>query len=173
MSQVVDRAVPHGWAAELVHLFQRLRMAEPLSLRQIATRAGYVPSHVRNILNGTGRPSADAVLAVAGALNASAEDRRLAVFCAEQLRRSPAGQRDRAAGPHRAAQPAPPRELPNDLRSFVGRESELGYLDQLVTAGIAAIDGTAGAGKTALAVRFANRVAERFPAGQLYVDLRG
>jgi DNA-binding SARP family transcriptional activator/Flp pilus assembly protein TadD len=74
-----------------------------------------------------------------------------------------------------------PRELPHDVHGFHGRDTELAYLERLAAAGsdvggpatICAIDGTAGVGKTALAIRFAHRVADRFPDGQLYVNLRG
>ncbi|ONI92319.1 hypothetical protein ALI22I_04450 [Saccharothrix sp. ALI-22-I] len=64
-----------------------------------------------------------------------------------------------------------------DVRGFVGRDAELAELDNLLSTGeaavISAVAGTAGVGKTALAVRWAHRVRERFPDGQLYVDLRG
>jgi tetratricopeptide (TPR) repeat protein len=70
----------------------------------------------------------------------------------------------------------PPRELPPDVYGFTGRSEELNQLDSLLaeqTGTPAAVSGTAGVGKTALAVHWAHRVADRFPDGQLYVDLRG
>jgi len=74
-----------------------------------------------------------------------------------------------------------PRQLPTGTRHFTGRIPELRVLDALVneaagTAGtmvISAIEGMAGVGKTALALRWAHQVAGQFPDGQLYVNLRG
>ena len=84
-----------------------------------------------------------------------------------------------AARPERAATPSP-AQLPHALTDFVGREDEVRQLDQSIqtngrapTLIIMAIVGTAGLGKTALALHWAHRVKERFPDGQLYVDLRG
>jgi tetratricopeptide (TPR) repeat protein len=84
---------------------------------------------------------------------------------------------DRAPGP---AAPVP-HQLPAHAPHFVGRDDELARLTQLLDAAapdgemaaILAIDGTAGVGKTTLALRWANQVAQRFPDGQLYVNLRG
>ncbi|MGW4088091.1 AfsR/SARP family transcriptional regulator [Streptomyces sp. NPDC004822] len=70
-----------------------------------------------------------------------------------------------------------PRQLPADLPAFVGRDDEIGALSSLLTrpgkAMVAAISGMAGVGKTALAVHLAHTVADRFPDGQLYINLRG
>jgi tetratricopeptide (TPR) repeat protein/transcriptional regulator with XRE-family HTH domain len=71
-----------------------------------------------------------------------------------------------------------PAQLPADVTGFTGRADELAHLDDVlenggVTAVICAVAGTAGVGKTALAVRWGHRARERFPDGQLYVDLRG
>lgn len=77
--------------------------------------------------------------------------------------------------------PFVPRQLPAAVPHFVGRVKELAMLNELPdqaygTSGtlvITAIGGTAGVGKTALAVHCAHLIADRFPDGQLFVNLRG
>src|SRR4029079_14319064 len=66
-----------------------------------------------------------------------------------------------------------PAQLPADVVDFAGREAELARLARAADGVVVAICGTAGVGKTALAVRCANQVADRFPDGQLYLNLRG
>jgi DNA-binding SARP family transcriptional activator/Flp pilus assembly protein TadD len=86
-----------------------------------------------------------------------------------------------AGTPGRDHPAAVPRELPAPVPGFVGREGELAALtglldradDQTSAVVISAIGGTAGVGKTALAMHWAHRAADRFPDGQLYVNLRG
>ncbi|GAB3007212.1 AfsR/SARP family transcriptional regulator [Saccharothrix stipae] len=70
-----------------------------------------------------------------------------------------------------------PRTLPYDVPDFTGRPAEL---ERLVALGAAArtvvistVEGMAGVGKTALAVHAAHALADRFPDGQLFVDLHG
>ena len=87
----------------------------------------------------------------------------------------PAGDRPthaRAAGI--AGQPVP-AQLPPPLPGFTGRDQERRFLDLelAAAASIIAISGTAGVGKTALATHWAHQIADRFPDGQLYVNLRG
>jgi len=75
---------------------------------------------------------------------------------------------------------AVPRQLPSRAARFVGRASALAELTRLLigrtepaSVVISAIGGMAGVGKTALALHFAHEVAECFPDGQLYIDMRG
>ena len=81
-----------------------------------------------------------------------------------------------------AAAPARPplgvNQLPGDVFGFTGRGPELAELGRVRGAGrsgvpIVVVSGTAGVGKTALALHWAHRVRSDFPDGQLYVDLRG
>lgn len=93
--------------------------------------------------------------------------------------------RDPGRRPTVIRQPAGPvpAQLPMDIRPFTGRAEQLAELTRALTPGsrsdgataavVSALSGTAGVGKTALAVHWAHRSREAFPDGQLYVDLRG
>ena len=74
-----------------------------------------------------------------------------------------------------------PRTLPADDAAFTGRAEELAALDDALAAtgdraskpvAIWTVTGMAGVGKSTLTVHWAHRVADRFPDGQLYLNLR-
>jgi tetratricopeptide (TPR) repeat protein len=85
------------------------------------------------------------------------------------------------AAPESVSRNPVPRQLPVRHRQFVGRQPELDRLATLLggaaaesgTVIITAIAGTAGIGKTALAMHWAHHIKDRFPDGQLHVNLRG
>jgi DNA-binding SARP family transcriptional activator len=88
--------------------------------------------------------------------------------------------RPRAAARRRGgrAQAGPPSMLPAAVAGFAGRSAELAALSAMPGQGgapvlITSIGGTAGVGKTALAVHWARQHAAWFPDGQLYANLRG
>ncbi|MET9356778.1 BTAD domain-containing putative transcriptional regulator [Streptomyces sp. NPDC006617] len=75
-----------------------------------------------------------------------------------------------------------PAQLPPTVRGFIGRAAQRRRLRSLIdevgahpakAPAIAVIDGAPGVGKSALALRIAHETAERFPDGQLFVDLCG
>jgi tetratricopeptide (TPR) repeat protein len=78
-----------------------------------------------------------------------------------------------------------PAQVPAEPPGFAGRATELRWLQSLIpgergdtgekprSCPVVLITGTAGVGKTTLAIRFAGLAASRFPDGQLYVNLRG
>jgi DNA-binding SARP family transcriptional activator/tetratricopeptide (TPR) repeat protein len=72
--------------------------------------------------------------------------------------------------------PLVPKQLPADVPGFAGRAAHLDRLHRLLDApgqALAVVSGPPGVGKTALATHWAHRVRDRFPDGQLYVNLRG
>ncbi len=83
---------------------------------------------------------------------------------------------DRPGGPV-----AVPAQLPSDIHDFTGRDADAKEICDRLTGSVEAsravpvctIVGPGGIGKTTLAVHAAHRIADAFPDGQLYVDLRG
>ncbi len=140
-----------------------------VSLDELAKRVDMPRSTVHAHISGVTTPPIDVLDKIVIALDATPH---------EQASWSEAWYRV-AARPRTPTGPPPlpaPRQLPRDVSGFTGRADSLAALDQLLAGGgsaVAAISGTAGVGKTALAVRWAHRVAGQFPDGQLYLNLRG
>ncbi|OJF11095.1 AfsR/SARP family transcriptional regulator [Couchioplanes caeruleus] len=126
------------------------------------------------------------ILAAELGLEPGKELRRLeqAVLTADPALDSPRPAATVAGAPVPVA-PAPsglPAQLPSDVAGFTGRHELLHHLDDLAAPGrtgtgtgvsVVVVAGTAGVGKTALAVHWAHMRRDRFPDGQLFVNLRG
>ncbi|GAB3902731.1 BTAD domain-containing putative transcriptional regulator [Kibdelosporangium lantanae] len=70
-----------------------------------------------------------------------------------------------------SAIPSARSDLPRDANQFTGRTLELRCLAEQMAGSVAAIDGMAGVGKTALVVRLAHQLVPRYPDGQIFLDL--
>ena len=166
-------------------LLRQYRLAGGLSQEELAERSGLAVRTIANMERGrTARPHRRSVRSLADALGLPAPQQ-------EQLNRAsrllaeldaptaPELPESIAAGAERPQ--VVPRQLPATVPHFAGRADELQMLAAMLgeTAGasgtvvISVIAGTAGVGKTALAVHWAHEAAGRFPDGQLYVNLRG
>jgi transcriptional regulator with XRE-family HTH domain len=161
-------------------LLRQLRAEARLTQEELAEAAGLSPRSVSDLERGLHRTARkDTAELLAAALGLAGPARSL--FVAAARGRGPVSDVLSAvqeAAPGTAAAAAS-RTLPRDTASFTGRERELAQLlEQLApragdsrAAGIHAIDGMAGIGKTALAVHAAHRLAPGFPDGQLFLPL--
>jgi transcriptional regulator with XRE-family HTH domain len=150
------------------------RESSGLSQQELAERSGLSIRAISKLECGRTRwPYPDSVDRLADALDL--RDAGRAGFFAAAQRRLGRGQR--AVRP-RPDLPYVPRLLPALTSAFVGRASELTTLSRMLGEPggqtlVTAITGTAGAGKTTLALHWAHQVADEFPDGQLFVNLRG
>jgi tetratricopeptide (TPR) repeat protein/DNA-binding XRE family transcriptional regulator len=159
-----------------------------LSQEELAGRSGMSVRTIGNLERGRARwPHPDTVRRLADALElrGGVRDEFMADIAPRPARGAamavPAagGQASSATG---SGTPVP-RQLPPGVRHFTGRKAELDFLADLLdargapegggTVVISAIGGTAGVGKTALALHWAHQAVGQFLDGQLYVNLRG
>ncbi|GAA3430746.1 ATP-binding protein [Kutzneria kofuensis] len=140
------------------HAVRTRREALGWSLTDLAAVVRYDKSLLSRLENGRRKPTEQHARALDSALGAEGQLIHLA----------------------RRALPRSPAQLPAAPARFVGRDLELAALAAAVrefgdTGGptVVTIDGPPGAGKTALALRFAHSIAHDYPGGQLYTDLRG
>ncbi|HEY6501635.1 MAG TPA: helix-turn-helix domain-containing protein, partial [Streptosporangiaceae bacterium] len=151
------------------------RESSGLSQQELAERSGLSIRAISKLECGRTRwPYPDSVDRLADALGLRDAAER-AEFTAAAQRRLGRGQRTVRPRPDL---PYVPRLLPALTSAFVGRASELTSLSRMLGEPggrtlVTAITGTAGAGKTALALHWAHQVADEFPDGQLFVNLRG
>jgi len=168
-------------AAGFGGLLRRVRAEAGLTQEELAEAARLSPRSVSDLergINRTARRETARLLADALGLTGPA---RAQFEAAARGRPVPggAGTGGVAAATRMLPAGAVPRQLPIGVGFFVGRERELKALDELLDRGgtepvpVVAVGGMAGVGKTALAVYWARRIADRFPDGQLYVNLRG
>ena len=160
----------------------RRRGDSELTYQAMASRIGCSQTAIAEYFTARTIPPTDRFDALVGLLGATrAEQGALATARdrVDEHRRDGQRRAPGAGSPGRAGHGVP-RQLPTALRHFCGRHGELAELDRMLDEALAteamlvtAISGTAGIGKTTLAVYYAHRVAGWFPDGQLYVNLRG
>src|SRR4051794_16516435 len=149
----------------------RQRGDSPLTYRELAAKTGWSRSLLARYFTGQALPQTDRFDVLVQVLGATPAELRALATARDQAEEDPS----------RPARSLAPRTLPAPPGFFVGRAAELRTLDAALRvaadgpagANIVVIEGTAGVGKTALAVHWAHLVADRFPDGQLYIDLRG
>jgi transcriptional regulator with XRE-family HTH domain len=184
-------------------LLRALRTRALLSQEQLAQRSGLGVRTIRDMEGGrVSQPRGKSVQLLAAALGLAGEARQAFELSSRmpQVMSSADRRHDDPSLPIAARVPRPrgyatvewrparlastgwtvPAQLPMDTPVFAGRNSELARLDALLDRAVngpavvvATVLGGPGVGKTALAVHWTHRVGDRFPDGQLYVDLRG
>nr|WP_194924229.1 helix-turn-helix domain-containing protein [Catenulispora pinisilvae] len=152
-----------------------LRRGKGLSIEELATRAGVSVRAISEIERGrTRRPHPNTMRRISGALGVEqmAQDQSPTAVGAAS---GPGNDSDDSTGTYAGGARF---QLPAATRLFAGRSREMAELMAVATASdsagwlvIAAVDGMAGIGKSALAIHAAHQLKDRYGDGQLFVDL--
>ena len=186
-----------GLLRDLRRRHARERRDSPLTYRELAGRTGWSQAAIAEYFTARTLPPTDRFDALVEVLGAAPAERGALAEARDRVEENQRKAKTRpvtdptppiTSHPGAASVPerpttATPHQLPADTALFTGRDQELGHLLALAgrtpagdtpgTVVISAIDGMGGVGKSALAVHAAHRLAERFPDGQLFLDLYG
>ncbi|NEB92017.1 ATP-binding protein [Streptomyces bauhiniae] len=149
-------------------LLRQLRLAVPMTIEELAEASGVSARGIGDLERGRrATPQRGTVAALATGLDLRESDR------GQLLTAARAGRSPRSG-------PAGVRAFPRGIDDFVGRTEQVARLAELAgrratatDCSVTVVSGPPGTGKTTLALHAARELADRFPDGQLLIDLRG
>lgn len=178
-SPIRSRIELAAWVRRYLLRYERSQ-GRPVNRSALAKAVHVSPSSLYAYLNGTTLPPAVKFDALLAELDVPVLQRRWLATARDELDVAGTSGKRPLPSERPPSPPLGPRQLPTDVAGFTGRTDHLRCLDALLADShpatavvISMIGGSAGIGKTALAVHWAHRVADQFPDGQLYINLRG